>query len=318
MTPIWKDYEITVNASQAWFEVYHTSTAGTLLYNGKAVARPNESSVRIRLNDICANYLSSDLPNLNAGLSIQADLAVTFAVRYKTSEAGAWSTPVTIEFYNDWSYDEGFDADITAGLSLPISGEMDRRQPLFFTYGKTGSIVINNGMATSQAFASAGTFKVMQDLATSDKVLVTADGVVREYTLLPPCYQYALYYVNAFGGWDSLLIKGASQRSESYDRKTFDTVYDNNSREARGRHDYRNDITERYTFHSGWLDEEASARMYHLLGSDTVFLYDINEDTFTPVRITNNSYTQQTYASEGGKALDYEITVEVAREKMRR
>ena len=318
MTPIWKDYAITVSASVAWFEVYANSTAGDLLYYGKVVAKPNAATVDIKLNSICANFLSSELASVNTGLTLQPNLCRTFAVRYKTSEAGAWSAAVTVDFYNDWSYEGAFDADTTGCLSLPITGEMDRRQPLWYTYGKIGTVMINDGYVTTQAFSGAGTLKVSEELAANDKVVITADGLATTYRLLDPCYQYALYYVNAFGGWDSLLIKGTGQWSEDYERKSFKATYDNKVATARGRKDYLNEVVRRLTLHTGWISDEASGRMGHLLGSDTVYLYDIVEDAFIPVSITNSSYTRKDYDSEANSPIDYEITVEVARNYDRR
>lgn len=318
MIPIWKDYTINVSASVAWFEVYDNDIFGDLLYYGKVVAKPNAATVEIKLNSICADYLTSELSTFNNGLTLQPALSRTFAVRYKTSEAGAWSAPVSVEFYNDWSYEADFDADTTGCLSYPITGEMDRRQPLFYTYGKIGTAMINDGFVTSQSFSGAGTLKVSEELAANDKVIITADGLQTTYRLLPACYRYALYYVNAFGGWDSLLIKGTSVESEDYKRKSIDAAYDNKIRTARGKRDYLNEVTRKMVLHSGWLSEEESGRMGHLLGSNLVFLYDIVEGTFTPAVITNSSWTKQDYDSEANSPIDYEIQIEIARDYDRR
>ena len=61
--PIWKDTYYTVNGDASPF-VYSITVGNETIFNGKAYVAPNEQEIKIKVNDICKDYLSIELPIL--------------------------------------------------------------------------------------------------------------------------------------------------------------------------------------------------------------------------------------------------------------
>lgn len=338
--PIWKDYPVTLGTGDAYdYEIRLDDNSGDIIYFGRAHKRPGAASVVVKVNDICAAYLAERLPALNipAGFTSFA-VAQTFCVRALVS--GTWTTKATIDFYNDWSYDHGFNP-ATMPLSDPITGELDPRQHLIFSTlpasditavltfedGTTSTIVIpiassadfNNDFNEDFAHidtAAHGGAAVIDLSAFSGIASVTIAGVTYKVRS-EACPRYALYYVNAYGGWDSLLIDGNDRRIDTYDRHTIDMDYDNADPAARGRDDYAIEVTPNLELHTGYLTDEQSARMHHLLGSTHVYLYDLPTGVVRPLVLTNTECEFKRFRT--GHTLNaYTITAQVAQQFVRR
>jgi hypothetical protein len=338
--PIWKDYPVTLGTGSSYdFEIRLDDSSGAVIYSGRAHKRPGAASVITRVNDICAAYLAERLPALNipAGFTSFA-VAQTFCVRALVS--GTWTTKATIDFYNDWSYDHGFNP-ATMPLSDPITGELDPRQHLVFSTlpassltavltfadGTSSSIVIpiarsadfnndfNNDFSLIDTAAHGGAAVV--DLSAFTGLASVTIGGVTYKVRQDACPRYALYYVNAYGGWDSLLIDGPDRRIDGYDRHTMDMDYDNADTAARGREDYAIEVTPTLELRTGYLTDQQSARMHHLLGSTQVFVCDLPTGAVRPVVLTNAECDYKRYKT--GRTLNaYTITAQVAQQFVRR
>lgn len=138
------------------------------------------------------------------------------------------------------------------------------------------------------------------------------------YEMVEGCNRYALYYVNAHGGWDSLLIEGNHSEVDNLTRHNREVEYDNRSIQNRGRQNYVNEISKTLTLHTSWMSDEESSRMHHLLNSTEVYLYDINKDEMIPVVLKNSTTEYKTYRSNGHKLFNYTIEVSYANDRIRR
>lgn len=338
--PIWKDYPVTLGTGDAYdYEIRLNDNSGDIIYTGRAYKRPGADSVIVRVNDICAAYLTERLPALNipAGFTSFA-VAQTFVVRAYVS--GSWTTKATIYFYNDWSYDHGFNP-ATMPLSDPITGELDPNQHLVFSTlpassltavltfedGTTSTIVIqiarsadfnndfNEDFALIDTAAHGGAAVI--DLSAFTGLVSVTIGTMTYKVRQDECPRYALYYVNAYGGWDSLLIDGNDRRIDTYDRHTMEMDYDNADPAARGRDDYAIEVTPNLELHTGYLTDEQSARMHHLLGSTQVYLCDLPTGVVRPLVLTNTECEFKRFKT--GHTLNaYTITAQVAQQFVRR
>lgn len=341
MDPIWQDYIVDLHAPSAGAGEPFTireATFGTIIYSGRAFVRPGDTVPRVRINDICADWLASTLPVLAAGLS-PAEMAalsipVNFTVHDSTGEVDA------AQFYNNWSYDPTFDV-YRDGLSHPITGRAvpsqflayataeadDVTAVLSFADGTQTSVVLaiasegdfsgdyNSDFAVSLRTAGAGS--VLLDLsAWTDVVRVTFDGRVT-YEVVPACHRYVLHYLNAYGGWDSFLIEGNALETDAYIRHTSAREYDNNTGRERGVRNYVNELTKAWTFHTGLLTDEEAGRMHHLIGSTDVYLQDLSAGTLSPVVLTDNACEYKNF-SNGRRFPEYTITAQLAQERVRR
>ena len=136
------------------------------------------------------------------------------------------------------------------------------------------------------------------------------------------CAEYVLHYVNAYGGWDSLLVGGNGKATDSikhYETGVVALNSANNAESRRTKRNYVNNLTRKYTFHTGVLTEEQSSRMHHLLESPLVFLQILDEGgQWYPVILTGNTCEFKTYRNNGNKLMEYTIEAELAENRMRR
>lgn len=337
LAPIWKDHLVTLgNADSYDYELRLDTASGTRIFSGTAYKRPGAASVVVRINDIVADYLREVLPALvPAGFT-------SFAVAVTVLTRTGGTTKDTTTFYNDWSYDRDFNP-ATMPLSDPIRAALDPRQHLLFSVlpgtqsitatlnykdGTTGSVVISiarsadfnddfNDDFSQQDTDAHGGAAVLDLSAYSGLASVTIGGVT--YPVLDTlCHDYALYYVNAYGGWDSLLLDGIAAQRDEVERHTTILDYDNNNASERGRKDYALEVTPAWTLRTGPLTDEESLRMRHLLNSVEVYLCELATGRMTPLVLTDGGAERQTYKTNGHRVAQYTIAATEAQLQYRR
>lgn len=331
--PIWKDYTVQLgSASFSDFEIRLGSSAGEAIFSGRSYKRPGAAYCEARINDVCANYLRNRLPD-PAALFTAYPVAATFSVVHYTD--GAWTEAEAVTFYNDWSYDYGFDPAADP-LSDPVVPLLDARQPLIQTSvgagltavitradGTTVTVEVSGSEAGSfsQAFnesyeraSESGPGASFLDLSQYPGIKSVQMGGVT-WRVEQTCARYALYYVNAHGCWDSLLIQGKAAPREDYDRHTDLVDYDNRDRTARGRNDYAVGVSPAWVLNTGYLSGEQAARMRHVTGSPQAYLFDLVEGAFIPVLITDTSVELHPSTRQ---LVNYVINAQLAQEQFRK
>lgn len=132
------------------------------------------------------------------------------------------------------------------------------------------------------------------------------------------CINYALYYLNARGGWDSFAIQGAGLKKENITTYTTDRAYNNTTMEFEQMRNVT-EIQTVYELNTHYLTDEQSKKLAkHLLGSNMVYLHDFSNGTIKPVIIQDKAVTYQTYQTNGRKLAQYKITVAESQIKHRR
>lgn len=312
--PIWKDLYINLGSSDADFRI---ETEQGIIYQGKAVLKPDGGNLRIRINDICADYLEKTrLPERDGYATTPLPTFSTYAPGRR----------VDAQFYPDWSYDRSFNAD--NGLSCPILKRYDIRQPfLASTMAESLTIIGKDALgATEEVYYendSEGIITAWVDLSalfslTSIASVYVVASDTLTYEVARTCARYALCYINAHGGWDSLLIEGNHSESDSLTRQARDVEYDNGSISNRGREIFINEISKSMTLHTSWLSDDEASRMHHLLNSTEVYLYDMEQEQMIPVILKNATTEYKTYKGNGNKLINYAIEVSFANDRIRR
>ena len=337
--PIWKDVYVTLGTGDSILYRVILSDTSEVIYSGRAYKRPGETNITARVNDICADYLVNVLPYLSQAQFTLITLPVTFLVQ-ASSDGSAWTTKGTLQFLNDWSYDYGYDP-ATMGMSFPINGHIDSRMPIVWTglsvsqvtitvydtNGQSSQVIIpvaisndfnadfNSDFSRSVRSAGSGT-AVFYPTAWDnvDRIIIGSST----FKVVTDCAKYALYYVNAHGGWDSFLIEGNTMEADTLKRYTREMVYDNRDIQNRGIQNYVNEVTKGFTFHTGWLLHDQGERMHHLINSTDVYLYDIASQEMIPVTIPMTSCEYRTFKNQGNRLVNYTIQVEVAQNRIRR
>lgn len=339
MAAIWKDHYCDIPLTEADFRICTTRYGGEVIYRGRAVAKPNASTVSVRINDICADYLTTTLPNFDmrftAGL-----LSLAFYVQYKAPSATTWTDLETVSFTNDWSYDYSYDAS-RDGYSFPISREADPRQILLLTVpagttsvranlvnadGSTTTVVLtvrrtndfnndyNGDYSHLSEAARAGV--VQLKLGNYPSVVRATMGGQTWNVNRGRCKDYGIYYVNAYGGWDSLAMYGT--QAHSYKRHDYAIDYDNTKQSAIGRVDYLNEEDVRFTLHTPWMTELGASRMHHLVGTNMAAIHEFATGRILPITVVTDSVTAKTYRSEGRAPISYDLEVALAQDRQRR
>lgn len=336
--PIWKDYFVSLGTGDAiQFRIILDDT-DAVIYSGKAYCRPGESSVSVKVNDICADYLQNVLPTLSQADFSEINLPVRFVAQ--AYNGGMWNTVQYFQFLMDWSYDYGYDVAVD-GMSFPINGHFDPRMPLVWTgylvntiqatirdtSGSSYDVYIpiaisddfnadfNADFSKSTRTAGSGT-AVFLPSAWSNVDTITINGVT--FRAVQACNRYALYYVNAYGGWDTFLIEGNTLETDSLTRHDREMEYDNSDIQNRGIRNYVNEVAKGYQFHSGWLTDQQAGRMHHLINSPDVYLYDIVRREMIPVTVTDTACDYKTFRNQGNRLVNYTINVQVAQNRIRR
>lgn len=314
--PIWKDKIVDLGTSSVDFRI---TADGVVIYTGRAIARPGESTAKVRINEICADYLLMTLPSFLDRTFTSFSLP-TFVVQKKPSST--WNTVETVTFYNDLSYDYNFAGDT---LSFPINGRLDSRMAILtskknLSGNVTATYKKSNGTTTTRTTTVSptpndGTSSFVVS-AVSDTVEVTVNG--NTYKVVTDCSKYCLVYVNAYGGWDQFLIEGNDIEADSLQRFIREQEYNNNTPTNAGKVNYVTEVNKGWTFHSGWLTDVQASRMHHLLDSCLVYLVDNATKATLPVIITTNTAEYKTFKNQGRQAVNYTFTVELAQNRIRR
>ena len=333
--PIWKDYYVSLGAVASQY--FRIRVSSTTIYQGKAVRAASSGNLYVRINDICADYMSQVVPIYPQQSARGGFFPVSFTVQ-KSSNGSSWTTVETVSFNDDWSYQDGFDPS-ASGMSFPITGRIDLRQKIVQTrYASTGvtatarygsttrsvslSVIISTDFsAFYNAVAAAGAGRLEFSCPTyetySGKTLtgVTMGGVT--YTVTKKCPEYCLYYKNPFGGYDHLLLEGKCRKNHSGARDTFVANY-NNAQRQREDWTFQNEVTERYTLNTGFLSDDESSRMPYLLDSPDVYLVDLNHaNIYIPVTIATDNYEIKKYTAADGM-INYQFEVAVSQKEYRR
>lgn len=336
--PIWKDYFVNLGTDDSYPYRITLSDTGEVIWVGKAYKRPGEANVSVKINDICSEYFSNVLPTLSQAEFSLLNLPLTFVVEAYINSS--WATKASVQFLNDWSYDYGYNPS-TMGMSFPITGRIDARMPIVWTglnvsqvnatiYPRSGqpySVIIpveiandfnadfNSDFSRSVRSAGSGT-AVFFPSAWSNVDRIVVNG--KTYKVVTGCAEYALYYINAYGGWDCLLVEGSTMESDNLVRYTNEVVYDNSDIQNRGIRNYVNEISKGFTIRTGWLLGEQGKMMHHLINSTEVYLYNIASAEMMPVNVADTRCDYRDFHNNGNNLVNYELSVSVAQNRIRR
>ena len=318
--PIWKDFNVNLGVEDS--TSYRILENNKVIYTGIAHKRPGKANNIICINDICADFLVSEFPEL--GKEFVGHVLKSFVV--EKYESGSYKNCATVEFYSDWSYDYNFNP-LTKGLSCPVNGKVSPLTPIPYSVLHAQELETEN-ITTGKLWyyepstqMSYGTYLIdVKESSDGDEILFLESELTTatKYKIVDLCVDYALYYRNAYGGVDMLLIEGNYSEVDNLTRHTREVEYDNGNVSNRGTMNYMNEIKKSLTLHTSWLSDDESSRMHHLLNSTEVYLYDIKKAQMIPVVLTDTQTQYKTYKGNGGKLVNYAINVSIAQERIRK
>lgn len=322
--PVWKDTKVVTETSQDSID-YSISVDGNTIFNGKTYRMPGSSQASIYINRLVRDYLSSKI-DFNRAATVQPQDNYLRAFSFTLVSNGIRTLRYNI--YNDYGYDDTIIDGAINILSRPLSDVVDPRQIVFCTFADLTSNTTHDIEVESQkkgttlASSTSGRCKTftVKSPAIGDTITVTdvkAGEVLANYKVQATCADYCLYYLNAHGGFDHLLIKGNSLRTDDFKRVEITRDVDNTTLQH-GRQSVSVEIQPKWKLYTDHLTDAQWALTHHLLGSTQVFLHDFATDDIIPVVITANSAEYRTYANQGKKKSYLTIDVEAASKRMRK
>lgn len=299
--PIWKDTYFTVSqtASNEGVYVYSISTDEKIgervdgsaiteevtIFNGKAWRAPKENIISFNINRICQDWLNTSI-DLNKEVQTHENAYRTF---YLKNENGVLVE--TYEFLLDWSYKEkDFSEDIP--MWEPVNGHYAVNMLCMRTYWDSTSKKVTTKVHPDHSVV----------LDFDDNEIYDKEG----------CGEYALYYLNRHGGWDSFLIEGTVKKTDNFEKYFINRAYNNTSKEF-GKMVYNNQITTTYEASTGWLSDAQSERMaFNLFSSNKVYLHHISTGEIIPAVITDTKAEYKTFKNNGKKMVNHKLTIEAS------
>ena len=282
----WED--VILQRTESVFD-YRIYDGTSLIFQGRAYKRPNADTNDIKLNKIFENYLSNSI-NVVLNSNQQGNMAAEASKLFSLMKLDTDGTEILIDKYRilyDWSYDFRYRGENT-NLSRPINGRY-----------------------------VAGMYK-MNTSVSGPSGIVANSLTAGAYNVLADCGDYALYYLNAYGGWDALLIDGTVLKKSTITQYTTDRNINNNRIEFE-QVKYINEIQDAYEINTGFLtDEQAANLSKNLIPSKEVYLHIISENKIIPVLITDTSVTYQTYQTNNLQMPQYKINVKESQIKLRK
>lgn len=292
------------------------------------------------LNEILGQYVNPT--PIVFTTSVQQDNAShsTFYIYYTQDDWETWTNDTVILTY-DWSYTD----TPRAVLSNPISNLLDYRQFLLYTVkagtpdtSTTINVKIENNTIDTFQVSGYTYYNYVRDLSQldypgefsyaysydfwveRDAPLVGTYNTITigssRYIVTNTCYRYCIYYLNQYGGWDSLLFRGKELKTDELSRLSYKKNYVANSTDFH-KVDYLTTISERWQLNTSFLDDVESSKMINLLASNKLYIHDLQTGHIAPVNVTNSNCEHKNYKNQGRKMSTYNVEVSASQPKYR-
>lgn len=285
LAPIWKDTIYEADASELAYTLalYDTETdTETVIFAGRAYRLPSANRLRINVSKICCNYLSCDIQGLMEG-SADAQLDNEDAYREFRLKDSSGNLLQTYYFLYDWSYEDWSGSE--GSRSHPVNGRYAENMYKMYTW-----------------FDASG---------------VHTDRKSGGYTV-PACGDWAIYYLNSYGGWDAFLIEGTQVKTDAITQHSYDRSFDNTTMDYESNR-YVAEVSATHEFHTGWLtDSQAENLCRNLMESNNVYIHDLINDRVYPAVISDTSAVYKTYRNQGKKMVNYTITIKESQSRLRK
>lgn len=284
---IWQDTYYVSNEKKITY--YIKDGNNETLFAGKAYRFPDSDELRINVSSICRNYMSNDLRQIldiyleDGTTEGESDEGIMTFYLYNAED----DTVLEIfKFLYDWSYETRWNGNDIV-LSKPINGRA------------TNIMFRPNTQVTGQVMTNS---------------LFGGD-----YEIVEGCNNdYAIYYLNSYGGHDAFLFEGYSTKEDTITQFTTDKSFNNQTLDYEHCR-YVSEISTSYTLHTGWLtDEQSSNFAKNLVGSNQVYLHDLKTNDIIPAVITDTKVQYKKMKTNGGKMSLYTLQIKESQNKLRR
>lgn len=120
---------------------------------------------------------------------------------------------------------------------------------------------------------------------------------------------YAVYYMNTYGGWNWMLFEGNKQIEKQTNK--FSSILNYNNENV----PYKVDTASSYELTSLFLTDEGSDKLQDLYKSPMVYLHKLGTNDIIRVNVDTKSYSIKTYINQGRKFFTQNITLTESKNK---
>lgn len=310
--PTWRDTEVILGTADSY--TFQIRKGNSSIYQGVAKKKQWAGDVRIKINNIIQQYFEDIYYPWDA--TTQRTRVNTFSVYvWGTND---WTLIGSYDFYYGYDHTDWGVTDISAfKLNRPVIYRIAPWQYVFYDANcdasHTRNLTVTNGTATTTTINTNVT-KRYQLATGASSISFNVPGISYDWYGVG-CGDYALYYRNLYGAWDTLLLEGQCSKSAKITRNTYDTEYWNINNIG-NKANYLNVSSDSYVLRTGWLADEESERMQHLFRSTSIKLHERVTTYVHPVIITDTSFQYKTFKSNGKRLVSYEINVDVCNEQI--
>lgn len=338
----WETINLPAVSGDTHFIIYdHTTTnpgddLTGIVYSGMVL-----DGYRIQnLNEILSQYVNPTPIVFSSSVQPDNESHSKFYIYYTQDDWSNYTSDTIILTY-DWSYS----SSSRVVLSDPITNLLDYRQFLMYTI-KAGTPDVSTSITVSlegtqiDSFTISGytyynyiknlsglsysgefSYAYSYDFFVDQNIIIpgtynTLTIGPSKYVVTNTCYKYCLYYQNQYGGWDSLLFRGREIQKDNLSRLSYKKNYVAQSTDF-NKVDYLTTISESWELNTSYLDDSESSKMINLLGSNRIYLHDLNSGKITPVNVTNSVCEHKTYKNQGRKMASYIVEVYASQPKYR-
>lgn len=302
VAPIWKDTFAVIESDEDYEDYEITDSEGEILLTGRAFRYPDEDAIRVNVSRIIAPYLTE----------FYKDVAV-----YASDTLIGNFTLVRDYSYEDIDYrgmqnlNRLINGKVPPGVEISASkwAPYDDMQESLTVVSGSGAVIYDEELARG---LNSGEW-----LTGSVGTTYTVQHSELKYVVVDACRAAFLKYLNAFGVYDYLLVEGVVKKKDSITRSSYekDAAARTSQFETK---DYQATMEAGWTGTTGWLTDEQSARMKHLVESVEVYMVDMQTGEEIPVVMKDNSLDYKTWFTNGRKMVNYTLTWNESQKKLRR
>ena len=312
VAPIWRDYVLDLPVPGQGYINYSIDHDGTVVYTGRAYGM-GQDNIHLFYNHLCKSFLSNHI-DFTEGYQTIREWLGNFTIT--SPELG---NITSVSFFEDYSY-ENRSMTNTMSLNNPITNEVVAGGLVpfsFFVTGASGNVSIYRGSSQITGLTISDNEQHRYFVEAEEGSTYTALGA--RYKAVSACEaRYSLYYVNSYGGVDVIPFKGKSfKKTDTITRLNYSRSFRNNTLEFENVN-YMNEIKPAWELNTHYLVDSQSSKMHELVESTCVYLYDAEEQTYTPVVMTDKKLEYKTFYNQGRKFYTYTINVEESQSKERR
>lgn len=320
--PIWKTQNIEFKGEPQEEIDYVITANGKTVHNAR-VMLGKDGKYSLELNELLRYYMKTVFDPWDNDYIQDTGGYMSGEVAVKTGDV--YETYCEYVTWNDCSYN----SEERVITNEPVEYKFDRRQlipiSILSKYGKAGLVVdrtreavgskisrryeISNSMQT--AFCIADGYYAFYATATYGDNIEEINFKLDECSNATHC----LYYQNAYGGIDYLLVKGNVKKKDNISRTTVKRARDT-SKPSHSTVVTHTEIETVYEVYTHYLNDRQSKRMHHLVESPLVWLHDLETQDIIPV-VMNDSTHEYKKRVKGEGLVYYKISLVEADKKHR-